>query len=517
MIDYKKIIAELFRMARKETKKEIKKICREKYDNEPEKVYRDEPILRPASQMDEDLPMAYREMRNIARSPEALRNSGSWLFYQQGKFIEGLTDDYEFRGDFVRYNPTYQLLTDVQLRGYVTWRTKVRRGEITEAPNPFVYMYIYELLNLIGVESAEEGFRTLNAFCKEYVRFNPTFDVFISAWLCDFAAYYGIDKALANEVCGGEADSAVMILKNTEGRTDDEVFDAICRLSSYKIASSRFAKEYPEDVKAVCRRVYDAYTEVYNKTRKRTLFQNMFGMMTTFPYYRMFSNAVFYDRTMHTDYVYEFNELKRYVCRNGIWSRETYPKTDRRNSRLGEIIKSVDTMMRVAYDYKFPLKFECPTKQLASVIEKVISQYLSDKKKNEAPKKQEIVIDLSKLGGIRAAAEITRDKLIVDEVEDEDEIMTADDPQSADAPTEEESSFDNEAGLDETEILFLRCLLCGGDWRTLVKERKVMLSVLVDSVNEKLYDVLADTAIDFDGVEPRLIEDYVDELKELNL
>ena len=40
-----------------------------------------------------------------------------------------------------------------------------------------------------------------------------------------------------------------------------------------------------------------------------------------------------------------------------------------------------------------------------------------------------------------------------------------------------------------------------------------MLSVLVDAINEALYEQLSDTAIEFEGDVPKIIEDYIDDLK----
>ena len=42
-----------------------------------------------------------------------------------------------------------------------------------------------------------------------------------------------------------------------------------------------------------------------------------------------------------------------------------------------------------------------------------------------------------------------------------------------------------------------------------------MASVLVDSINDKLYDEFADICIDASGDEPVIIEDYADELRSL--
>ena len=52
------------------------------------------------------------------------------IFCKQGKFMEDFEDDFDYRGEFVRYFPTYQAMNDAQLRGYFSWRTRIRRGEI---------------------------------------------------------------------------------------------------------------------------------------------------------------------------------------------------------------------------------------------------------------------------------------------------------------------------------------------------------------------------------------------------
>ena len=43
----------------------------------------------------------------------------------------------------------------------------------------------------------------------------------------------------------------------------------------------------------------------------------------------------------------------------------------------------------------------------------------------------------------------------------------------------------------------------------------VMLNLMVDSVNEKLYDEIGDAVIEFDGDTPQLVEDYRDDVAAL--
>ena len=164
-------------------------------------------------------------------------------------------------------------------------------------------------------------------------------------------------------------------------------------------------------------------------------------------------------------------------------------------------------------------------------------------------------IDFSQLDHIRAAAEVTCEKLIVEE-ESEREIsplrgltaapveMTGD---AAHAPLVEMtiengvpaaisseaadmstptviSSEANEVSavekshqhpLSPVETSFLETLLAGGSIREFERAHACMASVLVDSINDKLYDEFADICIDTCTGEPVIIEDYVPELRDL--
>ena len=115
---------------------------------------------------------------------------------------------------------------------------------------------------------------------------------------------------------------------------------------------------------------------------------------------------------------------------------------------------------------------------------------------------RQVHIDYSKLSGIRSDSVITREKLIVDEETEEEpqpEVETA-------GPASLEG-FD----LTEDEHRFLCCLLRGESVQW-IREKGLMLSVLLDGINEKLFDVFGDTVLDDT---PDVIEDYRDELKEI--
>ena len=86
-------------------------------------------------------------------------------------------------------------------------------------------------------------------------------------------------------------------------------------------------------------------------------------------------------------------------------------------------------------------------------------------------------------------------------------------PPSAPPPETGPAAAEEAALLPDAEYGFLGCLLDGGDWGTFARERSLLPSILVDSINEKLFDRFGDTVIGYDAEKPEVIEDYREELR----
>ena len=115
---------------------------------------------------------------------------------------------------------------------------------------------------------------------------------------------------------------------------------------------------------------------------------------------------------------------------------------------------------------------------------------------------KKLTIDYSQLAKIRREAAITQEKLTVEEDVEEPEIMP--EPMQTGIPVQE-------CPLTEPEYRLLHCLLYDESigW---VQNEGYLLSVLVDGINEKLYDTFMDSVVDDT---PELIEDYMEDLKEM--
>ncbi len=463
------------------------------------RVYRDEPLLMTAAQLERFTPSQYREMRKIARGGGIYSESEAKIFYKQGKFMEDFEDDFDYPGEFVRYFPTYQAMNDQQLRGYFSWRTKVRRGIVEKTSLSFAFVYIYELLHQIGVRSPVEGFQALQTFWTAYRKFDAKIDGYLRLWLRDYVVYNNLDKSLLDDFSDVNFDNNILTLLNHKTHDAEAVFSALNALSSYALEDSRFFRLYPEDVKAVVYGVFTALSEHHDKNNKNSLCERFFGSVQASPY-AMFRAAVFYHGTIHDDVVYEINDSYKYRCIHGNWICERFFRYGGKNKPIGALLKNIDFCMRREYGYKSSLKAEKLTKILQDIISREIDRVQERQKQAASPT---ITIDVSKLQHIRNAALETQNKLLVAEEEAADTLEIS--------PAQAGSG--NNTGLSDTEYTFMQCLLYGRTYDDLIRSQGLMLSVLMDAINEKLFDLFGDTVIVEDSGKPALLEDYADALK----
>ena len=465
------------------------------------RVYQDEPIIIPEIHMESHTPPIYRAMRKIALTGEYYRESSEEIFYKQGKFMERLKDDFDYREEFTQYFPTYQSMNDRQLRGYFSWRTKVRRGVIEKTSISFVFVYIYELINRIGVRSAVEGFHTLKNFWTTYREIDFRIDRYVKLWLKDYVVYNNLDKSLLKDLLYSDYNNALLILNDYKSNSADAVFSALNSISSYSLSDSKFFIHHSDDVKNVTYAVFSALSDYYNNNGKTTLYEKYFGTFYTSSYY-MFNSAVFYDKIHRRDFVYEVDEFCAYTCKKGAWRCKNFFNYGDKNRRVGTLLKTIDFIMRKKYDFRFKLKAVKPTEILENIINTAIDNYQEKQREAARPK---IEIDVSKLQNIRNAALQTQSKLLVDEPEEAIDLEFFD----------KKITPENDTGLNDFEYQFMKCLLYGRAYSDPARSNGMPLSVLIDAINGNLFDRFGDTVIIENGGRPELIEDYVEELKEI--
>lgn len=545
-------------------------------------TYADEPILKTGRQMQNFLPDQYRKMREISRwQDDPKGGAGRWLseaelFYRQGLLMADFEDDCPYNGTFKSYFPTYNAMSDRQLRGYFTWRAQVRRGTVEETSTSFAFLYLYELICGIGVDNPLDGFNKIKAFWDVYRAFEPGIDRFARVWLQDYAVFHGLDPKLLRDSKTVMFDNALIELRRAardlvpapSGQTpkrrkiseptlplppdearEERLMAAINALSTYNLSNSRLDRSHRRDLRHVACAVYVRMARYYDTHRKTGIVASLFGEETAMPY-TMFASAVFFAPERHEDCEYRLDPIHIYRCQNGFWECMRIHGSRQKSSKLGEMMRACDQRLRLALDPAHPLKEEKVPKYLAKIIDDEIVARLSWDAAHQPVK---IDIDLSQLGHIRNAAAQTREALLIDEEREDGasaEAEAADSGQpeaepvtdatveavvapirqnEADEPTISTEQFGVVAPLlaptpafaaaapaDATNELapaadaYLRALL---EHNAVQAESAVVQSeqsedMLVDTINEALFDLVGDTVIEFSAAGPQIIEDY---------
>ncbi len=588
------------------------------------RTFADEPIIRRGSQMAGYLPKRCQEMRALATSPELRNTSRECVFYHQARLMEDYTDDVPYHGYFEQYFPTYQAMSDRQLRGYFTWRTAVRAGVMEEAPLSFAFVHLYELLIGVGTTPGEQGFHDIEHFWQSLRGHAPQLDRHVRLWLRDYVVYHGLDPRLVAPYVDLEFDQGLIAMRDGiaawEGRqvpprfstpasliapggvapalpnpappaqdasakrrrkrganagdgadnpTEERLFSSFDVLSSYRPRVSRLYRDRPETLRHVCCSVVVQLARHYDAHRKSGLMESLFGSPLAMPY-GMFYSAVFWSEQPHPDATYELDAINRYTCARGRWYWEGYHGSHTKSTKLGAVLRATDQRLRAAIGYEHPLMEKTVPKYLAKIIDREIEARLAWEREQEA---RVIHVDLSQLAGIRAAASLTQEALLVDEEREERPaageasegvpVSSSKDVESSGAADEGEAEGASEAaagharamvteqatldldtlphvtpgpptrasqgtlepptqtpqaevgvsaslGLTPDELSLLRSLLAGKPAHT---AKGTSMDMLVDGINEKLFDLLGDTALEFDGTEPQLVEDYVEDVR----
>lgn len=548
------------------------------------KIYADEPILKTGRQMQNFLPDQYRKMREISRwQDDPKGGAGRWLseaelFYRQGLLMADFEDDCPYNGTFKSYFPTYNAMSDRQLRGYFTWRAQVRRGNIEETSTSFAFLYLYELICGIGVDDPLDGFDKIKGFWDAYRAFEPGIDRFARVWLQDYAVFHGLDPKLLHDSKTVAFDNALIELRRAvrdlvpasapsaqapkrrkaseptlplppDEACEERLMAAINALSTYNLNNSRLDRSRHRDLRHVACAVYVRMARYYDTHRKTGIVASLFGEETAMPY-TMFASAVFFAPKRHEDCEYRLDPIHIYRCQNGFWECMRIHGSRQKSSKLGEMMRACDQRLRLALDPAHPLKEEKVPKYLAKIIDDEIVAWLSWDAAHQPVK---IDIDLSQLGHIRSAAAQTREALLIDEEREDgasaeaeaadsgqpeaepvadatvEAVAAATGQDESDEPTISTEQFGVVAPLlapaptpataapaDITSALapaaedYLRALLeqNAAQAASAVEKSEQSEDMLVDSINETLFDLVGDTVIEFGAAGPQIIEDY---------
>lgn len=462
-------------------------------------------------------------------------------FYHQGQMVAQYEDDYDQIYELKRYYPDYHSMTLNQLRTYFTWRTQLRQGNFTVSSTSYAYVYIYELLNNIGVKDPNDGYQKLEEFYQRYAdNYGSRMIELLHQWMQDYVLYYGLDRQIANRAFADKLDHdrQYHVLLHPDDYDADQLIQIFLDHSPY-LKKCRLYKNKPDAWANVVKLVW----QTVMKKQPNAYTQLIATQALTSKYF--FSGAVFYFRQqpklreypIDSERKYQFKDRK-YYCQ--VW----YPLKDQQK-RLNTFFHELDRLARQKFHLGHPLKPRELDDKILQAISDGLDQYLTQRKEAQRPK---IKINLSDLEQIRSDASTTRDNLLTDEEIADDQVEAESSPENQQQPEEDEPSEqiyqgqkedpdefqnfnaavlgDNKPSDDTEDVpqlsadehFLLMALLNKQPYADYLKQHHLMASILVDSINDKLFDVIGDSVIEFDDQDqPQIIEDYEPDLKDLFL
>ncbi len=473
-----------------------------------ESGYRDTPLPRPgAPRAASGAPEKLREMRRLYEYGVHSFRDTCRNFYVQGKFMEDYEDDAPWNGELRLYFPTYHDLRLEQLRGYFTWRTALRRGECRPICTSLAYLYIYELLNDIGAADAADSLRKLREFEAVFldsgigdsgIRRN------LRRWMLEKAVVSGLPPETVREYADPETlrrDGALAALRDAKTRTDGEIFDALVVFAGSKLSGSPAAQS--AEGRCLFARAWRLAAAKHRQEGK-SLFTLCFGGCRSHRWDPL-ANAVYYQHRRPAAGTVQLDETRSYTFNGGAWSEKCYQERSFNKKLLEGLLHETERQLRLYLNLGRRLQEKSEEAWAAPYIREVIEE---DRRARAEAERKKVTIDLGGLDRIRQDASLTRDSLLTEEDLLEAEAAAEDAAPAPEEMPEAPAAPRPEGPLDRAQAQLLARLLRGEPVKDWLAEQRRMPTVEADAINEALFDEIGDSALECDGDEIFLVEDY---------
>ncbi|WP_301089168.1 TerB N-terminal domain-containing protein, partial [Faecalibaculum rodentium] len=452
-----------------------------------------------------------------------------------------------------------------QLRGYFTWRTEIRNGIFRDTNSSLAYLYLYELLNGIGADSPRDTLEKLEAFEAGFLDAgygDEQMHLNLRRWMYEFSIVHDMPPDVTVRYMHPETarrDEALSILKEPQNRTDREICDALLQ----------FAPRWQKQGKVVCdisgkgpglfAQVWRDLVDHKWQDTGQTVFEACFGTAQSYRWYPL-SNAVWMDPEQGKDREYHLSPIRSWSRHKGIWHESRYESLYFNLDRLQVIVRAMERLLRKEAGIRGSLQKRPEEAWVEPLILETIERDRQEREAKELEAQRQaamdsVQIDFSSLSKIRQDAITTRDSLLTEEeTEDLDPGVprpahfppvapaALDDPdteaQTQPETAEPQADTMGEPGqtdheeqppeilpadtsgvpgidLDPVHHQILQALLAGKSAQPLIREHHLLPSVVTDAINEALFDEIGDNAMECEGEDITLVEDYREDVMDI--
>jgi hypothetical protein len=457
--------------------------------------------------------LIFYSMRQLSYSPIGQMDR-SLAFYRQAQFMADFEDDFDGEAAFSSYFPYYQLMRYDQLRTYYTWRTAVRRGKVRATAVSYAFLYVYELLNQIGVANPAEGLEKLYAFWQAFRAYTPALDTYLPAWLRDYHVLY-LPEVSFREFAVGHGLTQHYPAIFGYGEEGEDSFRVFAGFSSYDIQKSIFFTAETRQLCADCFRVVLRHLREAFRARGKRFEDILFYLQKRKSRWSPFDKALYHPATKQEDCIVRLSDWEEYECRNQGWTFRTTLLTEQGRQLMGFIFKEMESHLRVRVGFKHkltanwrafraidPVQYQELGISFPQVIWNAVEDYYTK------ATWRTVSVDRDNLAKIRLEALDTQEKLLIPEEGENTPSPSPPPPAITTPPPSAAGGWETLANaLTALEKEALSLILAGEDIRAFALRHSLMPEVLADSINDKAMDAIGDAILEMDDM-PRVYEEY---------
>lgn len=431
------------------------------------------------------------------------------LFDAEGEFIENVP--------FSSVFPQYALMTEEQKGCYIGFRSEVRKGRYPAVDNAYIYLYLYELINLSEPLSAKERAEQIAKLMCGYPKCDDKLFADMCTWLADVCLISGLE--MPSEIYGDihprilkKARIKELFVRYNEGAEKREIYRLMTASGRYDYRTSHYYKEFSQYYdKHIENAVCYALAELSKRDSRFAPDEDHMLRIT----HESFFGAY---RTVGARYTITIE------C-------ASLTRTDEERRVVTELIKYAENRLRSALGIKQRLTVSYLTGEKKDMIKEYFADNASSlrgavKKQTVAPVAPQIP-EYEKLYEpksegfvLKNAEEIEENSWQITEklVTAFDEALYGEEAEGvADLDGEKTDSSAPVTDKTPTVIRGLRAVYDGdmAVFNEIARLVGMLPAALADLVNEYLLDEIGDVGIEADGDGFKIVNWYLDDIKEI--
>ena len=465
------------------------------------------------------------ERKGLIKEVTIVRWIDKYDFY--GNFRKAAILYYDYKTDkcdfapYYSYMPQYSQLTIPQKQYYFYWRDMVRRGKFIKSDYSYLYLFVYEILNLPDKLPPKEGLDMLCKLWREYRNDLPKIDSSFAAWIQDYCLVHELHCPM--------------------DQISEFIFDVISA-SSFKefyLSEIGIAGDAGTDAMIAYLSDYDFRKCKYRTPENKEAYTKyMLSAMSIVIFALMNREKPVYDSSRVA--VIERDAFPRSLCTHAVKCRLKIKYTPlsqdvKLRSIVTMAVRYTENKLRAHLGVKSRLAIKDLPEEYKCLIDGYFNSLTSEKseriKKENIPEYEALydapkeALSISGADKIEQESWQTTARLVGDDISVEEDdiyyssVMTQYDAMKADSIDNtldancENESCDGECetnayGLSECEILLILDIIKGRNCNFELER-----SETIERINEAFAENFGDVIIELDSDRYRIIEDYQEDVE----